>query len=193
MKALTIFALVAAAAIMAGCKPLYYEGMPTKGEPHAIAAEEDGIQFMEVDGRPVSRRAFASNKLLLSPGRHEVLTRYDEHVSDTDYAGDLEIDISVHYWSRFAHPVVIEVREATRYYVGAEADLPSTEISYDIYERGHSPDGNEGQINITVEHELKNPEDWRPVITRILPIKGYWKKHPCPTAEIKAPVEPAAE
>ena len=196
MRYLTILALVVAAAVMAGCKPMYYEGMPTKGEPHAIAAEEDGIQFLEVDGRPVSRPAFASNKLLLSPGRHELLTRYDELIRETDYAGDLEIDISVHYWSRFAHPIVIEVREATRYSIGTEADLPSTEIMYDIYEREYPPDypdGPSGQINITVRHELKDPDDWRPIITRILPIRGYWKKHPYPTAEIKTPVEPAPE
>jgi len=196
MRTVCVMTLIVAVAIAAGCKPLYYEGMPAKGEPHAIAVERDGVDFIEVDGRPVGRGAFASQKVRLTPGPHEILARYSENIHDTDYAGDLEIDIDVHYWSRFAHVIGFEAHEGLRYDIAAEADLPGTEISYDLYERDLPPDypnSKTGEIRITIEHELKDPADWRPVIIRTLPIKGYWKNRPLPPAEIKTPKRPAAK
>ena len=184
MRAIARLALIAAAASMAGCATLSYEGMPPKDEPHAMAVEEGGVDFISVDGRPVYRKAFARPKLRLTPGVHEILTRYDDSRHDTDYIGDLEIAITVHYWSRFAQVIAFEAREGNRYYIGAEANLPSTEISYELWQSELPPDysdSREGRISINVEHELTNPEDWRPIITRILPIKKYWRNRPLPT------------
>jgi hypothetical protein len=187
-------ALIAAALATIGCKTLSYEGMPAKNEPHAMALEDGGIDFIAVDGRPVHRPAFSLQRLLLAPGPHEVLARFDDTRHDTDYAGDLQIDITVHYWSRYANAILFDAREGTRYYIGADGNLPSTGISYDVYERElPRDDAKDGRISISVEHELTKPEDWHPVITRVLPIKNYWKHHPLPVAAPAAAKPPAAE
>jgi len=184
MKGLGILALIAAAAATAGCATLSYEGMPPKDAPHAMAVEEKGITFVSVDGRSVSRPAFSRAKLRLAPGSHEILTRFEAWERDTDYAGDVMIDITIHYWSPFAQVIAFDAREGIRFYVGAEANLPRTEISYDIRRRYIDLDENDS-IDITVEHELTNPEDWRPIITRTLPIKSYWKGRLLPVAAVK--------
>jgi hypothetical protein len=195
MRGLTIATLVAAAVALAGCAPLYYEGMPTKAQPYAIAVEENGIDFVSVDGRMVSRPAFASSRILLSPGPHEILTRYDETNTNTDYIGDLEIQVTVHYWSPFAQVIAFEAHEGNRYYIAAQANLPS--VSYDLYQQELPPDyasTKSGRVRVTVEQELKNPDDWRPIIASILPIGNYWKGRALPAAAIEgkkpSPVTP---
>jgi hypothetical protein len=186
--ALRTAALLAAAVGLAGCQSLYYEGMPTKSDPYAIAVEESGIDFVSVDGRMVSRPAFASSRILLSPGPHEILTRYDESETDTDYAGDLEIQVTVHYWSSFAQVIAFETHEGNRYYIAAQANLPRTGVSYDLYQHELPPDyasTKSGRVHVTVEQELKNPDDWRPILARILPIGNYWKGRALPAAAIE--------
>ena len=194
MRTIAIPTLIAAAACMAGCATLSYDGMPAKNEPHAMAVEEGGIDFISVDGRPIRRPAFSTPKLRLTPGPHEILTRYDDRQSDTDYIGDLEIAITVHYWSRYAQVIAFDAHEGNRYYLGAEANLPSTEISYEMWHAELPPDydsSKEGEIRINIEHELSEPDDWRPIITRILPIKKYWRTRDLPVAEIKGEEAPA--
>jgi hypothetical protein len=195
MRGLAIAALTAAAAGLAGCQSLYYEGMPTKSDPYAIAVEESGVDFVSVDGRMVSRPAFASSRLLLSPGPHEILTSYDETDTSTDYVGDLEIQVTVHYWSPLAQVIAFEAHEGNRYYVAAQANLPS--VSYDLYQQELPPDyasTKSGRARVTVEQELKNPNDWRPILARILPIANYWKGRTPPAAAVEgtkpSPVTP---
>ena len=188
MRAIVIPAVIIMAALTAGCATLSYDGMPAKGEPHAMAVEEGGIDFISVDGRPIRRPAFSNPKMRLTPGPHEILARYDDKQTDTDYIGDLEIHISVHYWSRYAQVVAFDAHEGHRYYLGVEANLPSTQVSYEMWQAELPPDYNsdkEGRIDISVEHELTEPDDWRPIITRILPIKKYWRTRALPVAEIK--------
>ena len=185
MKGLTLFsALIAAAAGFAGCATLSYEGMPPKDAPHAMAIEEKGINFVSVDGRSIRRPAFSRAKLRLAPGPHEILAQFEAWERDTDYAGDVTIDITIHYWSPFAQVIAFDAREGVRFYIGAEANLPRTEINYDIRRRYLDLDENDS-IDITVEHELTSPDDWRPIITRTLPIKNYWNRHPLPVAAVK--------
>jgi hypothetical protein len=193
MRAIVIPALIAAAACMAGCATLSYDGMPAKNEPYAMAVEEDGVNFVSVDGRPVTRPAFSMAKLRLTPGQHQILTRYDEKESDTDYIGGVEIDVTIHYWSRFAQVVAFDAHEGNRYYLGAQANLPSTEVTYEMWHRELPPDyasTKEGQVQISIDHELTKPDDWRPVITRVLPISKYWRGRPMPVAEIKGEKAP---
>jgi len=194
MRLLIAPALIAAALATIGCATLSYEGMPAKDDPHAMALEDEGINFIAVDGQPVYRPAFSLQRLLLAPGQHEVVARFDDTRRDTDYAGDLQIDITVHYWSRYANAILFDAREGTRYYIGAAANLPSTGISYELYEpdlpRGEARNG---RISISVEHELTTPEDWHPVITRVLPIKNYWKGRALPVAAPVVAKPPAAE
>ena len=64
----------------------------------------------------------------------------DETHNDTDYIGDLEIAVTVHYWSRFAQVVAFDAHEGYRYYIGAEANLPSTEVSYEMWQAELPPD-----------------------------------------------------
>ena len=198
MRALVQMVVLATAALAAGCATLSYDGMPAKTEPHAMAVELGGIDFVSIDGRPVTRPAFSNPKLRLAPGYHEILARYDESHTDTDYVGDLEIDISVHYWSRYAQVVAFDAHEGNRYEIAAEANLPSTEVSYEMWRAEMPPDydsGKEGEIRINIDHELVNPEDWRPIIARILPIRKYWHSRQLPTAQIKgqAPSAQATE
>lgn len=194
MRAPGQLALLAAAACAAGCATLSYDGMPAETEPHAMAVELGGIDFVSIDGRPVTRPAFSNPKLRLAPGYHEILTRYDESRTDTDYVGDLQIEVTVHYWSRFAQAVAFDAHEGNRYEIDAEANLPSTQVSYEMWQAERPPDYDtqkEGRISIDVDHELRNPDDWRPIIARILPIKKYWRSHQLPTAQIKGQTPPA--
>jgi hypothetical protein len=195
MKATATLALLAAAALAAGCATLSYDGMPAKDQPHAMAVERDGISFVSVDGRPVSRPAFSNPKLRLAPGHHQILTRYDESHTDTDYIGDLEIDVTVHYWSRYAQAVAFDAHEGNRYEISAEAHLPSTEVSYEMWRAELPPDYDsvkKGEISIDIDHELVHPDDWRPIIARILPIKKYWRTHALPVATIESQAPPPA-
>lgn len=188
MKATATFALLAAAAMAAGCATLSYDGMPTKDEPHAMAVELGGIDFVSVDGRPVSRPAFSNPKLRLTPGYHEILTRYSLEESDTDRAGDVEIEVTVRYWSRYAQAVAFDAHEGNRYEIGAEANLPSTDVS--ASSSGDYDSDKEGRVSIDIEHELVNADDWRPIIARIRPIEKYWRTHALPIAEIKGEAPP---
>ncbi|MBN1919044.1 MAG: hypothetical protein JW889_14145 [Verrucomicrobia bacterium] len=188
MRTAAILALTASAALWAGCATLDYPGMPGKDEPHALAVEDAGVDFIEIDGLPVNRPAFSMPKLRLTPGQHTIVARYNYDRSDLDYVGDLELETTVHYWSRYAHGLAFHAQEGYRYEVGAVATLPSTTITYDYERDGAPPDydsGREGRVHVDVDHELVNPDDWRPVIVRTLPIKDYWRGRPLPVAEIR--------
>jgi hypothetical protein len=195
MRTAAILTLTASAALLAGCATLDYPGMPGENEPHAVAVEEAEIDFIEIDGQPINRPAFARPKLRLSPGRHTIVARYSFSQSDLDYVGDLEIETAVHYWSRYAHGVAFHADEGLRYDIGAEANLPSTTVRYDYQRDGLPPDYDskkEGRIHVDVDQELTNPDDWRPLVTRTLPIKNYWRSHPLPVAEVRGK-EPVGE
>jgi hypothetical protein len=194
MRAIAVLALIGAAAWMAGCATLSYEGMPGKDEAYAMAVEDTGVDFIAVDGRAVERPAFSTPKLRLRPGQHEILARFDDERTDTDYVGDLQIEITVRYWSRFAHAIGFAADEGYRYTIGAEANVPSTEVSYETWGTELPPDypsTKEGRVRVSVDHELTQPDDWRPVITHVLPIKKYWRTHALPTAEVTG-AKPAA-
>lgn len=187
MRTAMILALIGAAALLAGCATLDYLGMPGKNEPHAVAVEEADVDFIEIDGQPINRPAFSTPKMRLTPGQHTIVARYNYDRTDLDYVGDLELETTVHYWSRYAHGIAFRADEGTRYDVGAQANLPSTTVSYDYWRNELPPDAdrNGGRVHVDVEHELVNPDDWRPIITRTLPIKNYWRGRALPVAEIK--------
>jgi hypothetical protein len=193
MRAIAVVGVICAAGLVAGCATLSYEGMPSEGEPYAMAVEEGGVNFVSVDGREVERPAFSTPKLRLAPGRHEIVARFDESRTDTDYVGDLQIEITVHYWSRFAHAIGFAADEGYRYTIGAEAKVPTTEVSYEASGSElppDHPDAKEGRVRVSVDHELTEPDDWRPVILHMLPIKKYWRTHPLPTAQIRGTAMP---
>jgi len=188
MRTAAILILAASAALLAGCATLDYPGMPAEGEPHAMAVEEADVDFIEIDGQPVNRPAFSTPKLRLRPGRHTIVVRYKYDRTDMDYMGNLEIETTVHYWSRYAQGIAFHADEGYRYYVGAQANLPSTTVRYDYTRDEPPPDYDskkEGRVHVDIEHELVNPDDWRPLITRTLPIKNYWRGRPLPVAEIR--------
>ena len=188
MRTLGLLALLAATALAAGCATLSYDGMPAKTEPHAMAVERGGIDFVSIDGRPVTRPAFSKGKLRLTPGFHEIVTRFSYDDTDTDHAGDVDISVTVHYWSRYRQAVAFDALEGNRYEITAEANLPSTDVS--ASGSGNNDSDNEGRVSIDIDHELVNPDDWRPIIARIRPIEDYWKGRALPVAQIKGEAPP---
>lgn len=181
MRALAQVAVLAIVALAAGCGTLSYDGMPAKSEPHAVAVERSGIDFVSIDGRPVKRPMlpmFSKDKLRLTPGSHEILTRFNWEDSDSSHAGDVSVNVTVCYWSRYRKVVALDALEGNRYEIIARANLPSTNVSSSGMSSKCS-DGDDGRVSVTIDHELVNADDWRP-ITRIRPIEEYWKGRALP-------------
>jgi hypothetical protein len=200
MRALAQVAVLAIAAIAAGCGTLSYDGMPAKSEPHAVAVERRGIDFVSVDGRPVKRPMLpilSRDKLRLTPGPHEIVTRLDWEDSDSSSAGDVSVSVTIRYWSRYRKIVALDALEGNRYEIRAKADLPRTDVSASGTS-SKSDNNDDGQVSVTIDHELVNADDWRPIV-HIRPIEDYWKGRALPVATIEgqapapAPTEDQAE